>query len=129
MLCVTWRDLSPDCCLWTRGDRDAGNLVLRTRRRSMTVPHGQQYNFTSGWVDTEGRWFQQFGRFEVNASLPAPESTGVWPAHWLMPNPATATPKDVCWPVGGEIDIMEVGGGGVGGSWQAIGPWNASSRA
>lgn len=74
----------------------------------MIGPHGKKFNFSSGWVDTEGRWFQQFGRFEVNASLPSREATGIWPAHWLMPNPATATPKDVCWPVGGEIDIMEV---------------------
>ena len=30
-----------------------------------------------------------------------------WPAHWLMPEPTTSVPPNVCWPVGGEIDIME----------------------
>lgn len=52
--------------------------------------------------------FQRYGRFEVHAALPARNETGTWPAHWLMPNPSTASPPNVCWPVGGEIDIMEV---------------------
>lgn len=44
----------------------------------------------------------------MHAALPARNETGTWPAHWLMPNPSTASPPNVCWPVGGEIDIMEV---------------------
>lgn len=82
-----------------------GNLVLRTQRQQARGPHGNIYNFTSGWVDTETRWYQKYGRFEARVSLPPQNATGNWPAFWLMPNPATAVPKDVCWPVGGEIDI------------------------
>jgi len=35
----------------------------------------------------------------VHAKLPA--GKGMWPAHWMMPN------DNSCWPVEGEIDIME----------------------
>jgi beta-glucanase (GH16 family) len=65
------------------------------------------YNYSSCWVDTKGKFFHKFGKFEVRAKLPNPNSYGVWPAHWLMPEPEASNPPNVCWPVGGEIDIME----------------------
>ena len=78
----------------------AGNLVITTTNAS-THPG---FAFTSGWVDTARK---QAGarpgtaavRWEVAAQLP--EGQGFWPAHWLMPEAA------ICWPKGGEIDIME----------------------
>ena len=90
-----------------------GTLVLTTRREPAVSSAGRHYNFTSGWVETRGKVFQRGGRFEVSARLP-PSSAGrpgkwptAWPAHWLMPEPSTSHPPNVCWPVGGEIDIME----------------------
>jgi len=90
-----------------------GHLVLRTRMNRERSPNGSYYNFTSGWVDTEGKVFQRFGRFDVSARLPSPLAGRpgmwpiAWPAAWLMPEPSTSQPPNVCWPVGGEIDIME----------------------
>ena len=90
-----------------------GNLVIRTRKNRAPSPNGTVYEFTSGWVESVGKVFQRYGRFEVNASLPPPQAGRVgkwptaWPAAWLMPEPSTSTPPNVCWPVGGEIDIME----------------------
>jgi beta-glucanase (GH16 family) len=47
-------------------------------------------------------WFSQtHGRFEARAKIPTTQ--GIWPAFWLLP-------RDVKWPLGGEIDIMEHGG-------------------
>ena len=47
-------------------------------------------------------WFSQaFGRFEIRAKIPT--TKGIWPAIWLLP-------RNVAWPHGGEIDIMEHGG-------------------
>ena len=43
----------------------------------------------------------QYGRVEVLAKIPT--TKGIWPAIWLFP-------RDVPWPSGGEIDIMEHGG-------------------
>ena len=37
-------------------------------------------------------------------SLPRHTAEGIWPAFWLMPE------SDVCWPTGGEIDVMEYNG-------------------
>ena len=89
-----------------------GALVLTTRRRD-AWHDGRHYNFTSGWVESRGLRYQKNGRFEVTAKLPSPAAghpgdwPTVWPAHWLMPEPSTSDPPNVCWPVGGEIDIME----------------------
>eukprot|EP01052_Picozoa_sp_SAG31_P017158 SAG31_NODE_1161_length_9593_cov_3.825629_9_plen_165_part_00 len=68
----------------------AGHLVLRTARAGPdappTGPDGRRkYNFTSGWVDTEGKVETAFGWWEIRAQLPSPAARGIWPAHWLMP--------------------------------------------
>ena len=90
-----------------------GSLVLTTRKQHALGPQGQTYNFTSGWVESSGLRWQKRGRFEVRAKLPSP-AVGregmwptAWPAHWLMPEPSQTSPPNICWPVGGEIDIME----------------------
>lgn len=80
---------------------DNGTLTITTARAHETGPGGQVFNFTSGWVDTQNKLAWQYGRFEVRAQLPGPGATGTWPAHWLLPA------SDQCWPMGGEIDIME----------------------
>ena len=85
-----------------------GRLHLRTRdRRTAPVagPGGKPFNFTSGWVDTKGRFAQRYGRFAANCSLPQRNATGIWPAFWLMPDNASQ-----CWPTGGEIDVFEFNG-------------------
>jgi beta-glucanase (GH16 family) len=80
-----------------------GVLTLTTKREVGTVgPGGEAYNYTSGWVDTRHRFSQFQGRFEVTAKLPRADCWGAWPAHWLLPDD-----ESVCWPAGGEVDIME----------------------
>lgn len=69
-----------------------GVLTLRSQKRQKS---GRDY--TSGLVETIGRFSQTYGRFEVRAKLP--RGQGIWPAHWLMP-------ADNSWPP--EIDIMEM---------------------
>ena len=70
-----------------------GCLVLRSRERE----HGGR-RYTSGLVDTQNRFSQAFGRFEVRAKLP--KGRGIWPAHWMLPDDHPAWPP--------EIDIMEL---------------------
>ena len=69
-----------------------GILTLKSRKRYM----GGR-NYTSGLVETKGKFWQTFGRFEVRAKLP--KGKGIWPAHWLLPINGS-------WPP--EIDIMEL---------------------
>lgn len=70
-----------------------GCLVLRSREREYG---GREY--TSGLVDTQHRFSQVFGRFEVRAKLP--KGQGIWPAHWMLPEDHPSWPP--------EIDIMEL---------------------
>lgn len=69
-----------------------GMLVLRSQARSMG---GRQY--TSGLVETRGKFARQYGRVEVRAQVP--RGKGLLPAHWMLP-------VSGLWPP--EIDIMEV---------------------
>ena len=52
------------------------------RLRSRVRDYGTQ-KYTSGRVDTSGKFAAVYGRFEVRAKLPGGQ--GVWPAHWLYP--------------------------------------------
>jgi beta-glucanase (GH16 family) len=54
---------------------------------------GKFFNRT---LDTDGKYTQQYGYFEMEAKLP--RGQGVWPAFWLFAHPGNRRP---------EIDIME----------------------
>lgn len=62
--------------------------------------NGISYNMTSGWIDSAGKRNQTRGRFEASMRMPSSNSTGTWPAWWLLP-------EGECWPVASEVDIME----------------------
>ena len=87
---------------------EGGGLQITTVAKQMTGPNGARFNYSSGWVDTKGKWSQYLGRFEANCSLPTRRAEGVWPAFWLMPANISQ-----CWPTGGEIDIFEMNGNAV----------------
>lgn len=55
-----------------------GMLRLRSRLRDYGPRH-----YTSGRVDTSGKFAAVYGRFEIRARLP--RGKGLWPAHWLYP--------------------------------------------
>ncbi len=75
-----------------------GNLIIEARKGD---PNDFQY--TSGRIDTYlgGKW--TYGRIEVRAKLP--QGRGTWPAIFMLPSENI---KSVFgWPSSGEIDIME----------------------
>jgi beta-glucanase (GH16 family) len=55
-----------------------GWLRLRSRVRDYGSMH-----YTSGRLDTSGKFAPTYGRFEIRAKLPG--GKGLWPAHWLYP--------------------------------------------
>jgi len=57
---------------------EKGCLRLRSRVREV----GSQ-RYTSGRVDTRGKFAPIYGRFDIRARLP--RGKGLWPAHWLYP--------------------------------------------
>jgi beta-glucanase (GH16 family) len=60
---------------------------------------GKQY--TSGKINSSGKFMQTYGRWEAMIKLPA--GTGFWPAFWMLGG------NNGCggWPSCGEIDIIE----------------------
>lgn len=85
-----------------------GGFLRITTWLNETVLDGVVYNFSSGWIDGQNkRAFDVRAaplRFEASMQMPDRLSIGSWPAFWLLPN-------DICWPVGGEVDIIEWYGG------------------
>lgn len=55
-----------------------GMLRMRSRVRDYGGMH-----YTSGRLDTSGKFSPIYGRFEIRARLPG--GRGLWPAHWLYP--------------------------------------------
>jgi beta-glucanase (GH16 family) len=73
-----------------------GHLEIVARAESFG---GNQ--FTSGRINTSGRFTQRYGRFE--ARIRVPSGNGIWPAFWSLGNNIGSAG----WPTCGEIDIME----------------------
>lgn len=110
---LTWHDefdgVQLDLSKWTPDDRNLhknnemqhyrpddvllqdGLLTLRSQKRDF---EGQPY--TSGLIDSRGKFYQTYGRFEARVKVP--KGKGLWPAFWLLP-------EDASWPP--EIDILE----------------------
>jgi beta-glucanase (GH16 family) len=71
-----------------------GHLVITARRNGAGA-------YTSGAIQTKGRFQTEYGRIEARIKLP--RGPGLWPAFW-----AVGSDYDkVGWPQSGEIDVME----------------------
>ena len=84
--------------------QENGHLVIEAMKQTFTGPDGVRRNYTSGRVKTDGRFSQQYGRFEARIRIP--RGRGLWPAFWLLGDDFST----VGWPACGEIDIMENAG-------------------
>nr|WP_221382308.1 family 16 glycosylhydrolase [Actinoplanes polyasparticus] len=78
-----------------------GQLVITARKGSggNSCWNGT-CQFTSGRIQTAGKFTQQYGHIE--ARIQVPNGSGLWPAFWMLGGSN--------WPTDGEIDIMEVVG-------------------
>lgn len=81
-----------------------GLLLIQARKESY---RGSSY--TSARMKTQGKREFQYGRFEARLKLPYGQ--GIWPAFWTLGYDIDT----VSWPASGEIDILEMVGGGSGG--------------
>jgi len=80
-----------------------GNLVIEARRQIL-----DNSNYTSSRLITRGKQSFRYGRVDIRAVMP--EGQGIWPALWML----GSNHQQVGWPACGEIDIMEMIGGGGG---------------
>ena len=78
-----------------------GHLVIEAKRESI----GGR-NYTSSRIVSQDKQTFQYGRIDIRAVMP--EGQGLWPALWMLGNNIST----VSWPECGEIDIMEMVGGG-----------------
>lgn len=72
------------------------NLIIEAIKEN----HKKNY-FTSGRINTSGKFNLKYGRIEIKAKIP--KIKGTWPAFWLL----SETISEEGWPKCGEIDIME----------------------
>jgi beta-glucanase (GH16 family) len=101
----------PDLCGWGNNELEyyrkencwVGNGVLTIEARKEDY---QGFNYTSSKILTRGSQNFQFGRIDIRALLP--QGQGIWPALWMLGSNISS----VGWPKCGEIDIMEMAGGG-----------------
>lgn len=92
-----------------------GNLVIRASNENY---NGRSY--TSARLKTYGKQSWQYGK--IVAKMKLPYGQGLWPAFWMMGN----NYYTVNWPACGEVDIMELVGGGTTGDRTVTGAvhWN-----
>jgi beta-glucanase (GH16 family) len=81
-----------------------GMLLIQAKKENY---RGSSY--TSARIKTQGKREFQYGRFEARVRLPYGQ--GIWPAFWTLGYDIDT----VSWPASGEIDILEMVGGGSGG--------------
>ncbi len=104
----------PGLCGWGNGEREyytnsAQNVSVSGGFLNITARHqpnfqGSGADFTSGKINTRGKFDRVYGRFEARMKLPV--GRGIWPAFWMLP-----THNEYGgWPTSGEIDIMEYRG-------------------
>ncbi len=82
-----------------------------TLKEGMLVITGKKENYggmsyTSARIKTKQNW--EYGKFEARIKLPY--GKGIWPAFWMLGKNISS----VGWPACGELDIMELTGGGNG---------------
>jgi beta-glucanase (GH16 family) len=80
-----------------------GNLVITAKNDGFS---GRSY--TSSRIITKDKQTFLYGRIDIRAVLPYGQ--GIWPALWMLGN--NISDPNVGWPKCGEIDIMELVGGG-----------------
>ncbi|MGC8548125.1 MAG: glycoside hydrolase family 16 protein [Acidobacteriaceae bacterium] len=78
-----------------------GELLLTARREKYTGKDGQTRLYTSGRIETRGRFQLKYGRIEARIKMP--KGQGIWSAFWMLGSDYAR----VGWPNCGELDIME----------------------
>lgn len=81
--------------------QEKGHLVITARKEKYTGADGVTREYTSGRLQTAGKFQQEYGRFEARIEIP--KGQGIWPAFWMLGNDIGT----VGWPACGEIDVME----------------------
>jgi beta-glucanase (GH16 family) len=104
------RDLWNDH-IWYEKSNPTKNFTVENGVLKIWPQRDASGKFFNRTLDTDGRFEQRYGYFEMEAKLP--RGKGTWPAFWLIAHPEKRRP---------EIDIMEAYPGGVE-------PWGYTDKA
>lgn len=105
-------------------DYRVNNTGVADGYMSITARQESSGGYTSSRIKTQGVIDFTYGRIDIRAKLP--RGQGIWPALWSL----GSNFESVGWPNSGEIDIMEmVGGGGKEDTVHGTVHWNADLSA
>lgn len=82
------------------------NATVANGELTIEARHESNGSYTSSRLKTQGLASWRYGKFAARIRLPYGQ--GIWPAFWMLGDNITT----VGWPKCGEIDIMEMVGGG-----------------
>jgi beta-glucanase (GH16 family) len=88
--------------IWYEKPNPTKNFTVEKGALKIWPQHDASGKFFNRTLDTDGRFEQKYGYFEIEAKLL--RGKGTWPAFWLFAHPGNRRP---------EIDIMEAYPGGV----------------
>jgi beta-glucanase (GH16 family) len=88
--------------IWYEKPNPTKNYTVEDGKLKIWPQRDASGKFFNRTLDTDGRFEQRYGYFEMEAKLP--RGKGTWPAFWLLARPGNRRP---------EIDIMEAYPGGV----------------
>jgi beta-glucanase (GH16 family) len=89
--------------IWYQGSNAAKNYEVENGTLKIWPQRDASGKFFDRTIDTDGKFYQTYGYFEVEAKLP--KGKGTWPAFWLFNHVGDRRP---------EIDVMEAYAGGEG---------------
>ena len=89
--------------IWYSGSNATKNYTVENGALKIWPQRDASGNFFDRTIDTDGKYYQTYGYFEVEAKLP--KGKGTWPAFWLFNHIDSRRP---------EMDIMEAYAGGNG---------------
>lgn len=93
--------------IWYDTSNPTMNYTVANGALSIWPQRDASGNFFNRTIDTDGKFYQTYGYFEIEAKLPI--GKGTWPAFWLFNHIDNRRP---------EIDIMEAyAGGGPNSGW------------
>jgi beta-glucanase (GH16 family) len=87
--------------LWYDTSNPTINYAVENSELKIWPQKDSTGKFFNRTIDTDGKYYQKYGYFEVEAKLPV--GKGTWPAFWLLNHIDSHRP---------EIDIMEAYAGG-----------------
>ncbi len=79
------------------GAKDGALIIQPRYRHGFKTQQDKNFDFTSGRINTRGKY--EFAYGNVSARIKLPAGSGFWPAFWIL-----GTGR---WPATGEIDVME----------------------